>query len=175
MMRRFMFGPIASVTLGTLSLVTVLAPSPARLALLGHEVVTTPPIELPANARKLTQAEITAIVARPLFNEQRKKDPPLDSASECIPLNEYRLTGVIAMGQSSIALVERKQTKSTVTVKIGEVLDGRTVKSITNRGVTFAGPEGLTILSVPKLQSSDRAVQVDQNSSPGQIAPAKGE
>jgi len=149
---RLTIGPTAVVAVGGLLLLSILAPSPARLALWDTVRLTSWDPQFPARLRIMSQTEFDAITERPLFNPDRKKDPPALPQSAVSGLDAYRLAGVMAMGASAIAIVERRQTKETVTLKIGDTFDGRTVSAISADGVVFSGPAGPEVLSIPSVK-----------------------
>jgi len=142
---------------GALMLIAVLAPSPTRFALWNRPQPRSLDLPFPESPRIITQAELDTITDRPLFNADRKKDPPPPSQNDVPGLDTYRLAGVIIAGRISLAIIERKQAKTSVTVRVGDVLDGRTITSITSDGVTLINGGRTETLSVPKVHGASIA------------------
>jgi hypothetical protein len=140
--------------LGGLALAAVVAPSPLRLSLYKTDRLPSPALNYPQVAPELTPAEIAVITEHPLFNADRQKDPPPPVVTTFVSLDSYRLAGIVVTAESAIAVVERKASKSTVTVKIGDLLDGRTVKAITTDGVLLAGSGSSEVLKMPKISGA---------------------
>lgn len=159
-----MTGPIVFAAASGALLLLVLAPSPARIALWDHQMANSPELRFPQSPQSLSQTELDTIIEHPLFNSDRKKDLPIAAQTTLPGLDTYRLAGVIAIGTSGIAIVERKQTKASVTLKVGDTLDGRTVTGITPGGITFSSAAGSETLTVPKIHGVSLAAPVSESS-----------
>jgi hypothetical protein len=160
-----MMQPRSSLTLAALAfacsgvaiLAGILAPSWGHLYQFSYTTVQTPRILYPMPLRRVAADEFAAITEHPLFNTDRKKDPPAAStaaASQLPSIQEYRLAGVIVMKDAALALVERKATKTVVTLKVGDSLDGRIVTDISPAGVQLASSSQVETLSIPKVQGA---------------------
>ena len=148
---------LALIAAGGLVLLAVVIPSPTRMTLWDYAASTPPELGFPDVAPTLSQADLNAIGERPLFNADRKKDPPILPQGSLSGLDAYRLAGVMAVGSVGFAIIERKQTGATAMLKVGDVLDTRTVAAITSDGVTFTGTAGPETLHLPKIYGVSRA------------------
>jgi hypothetical protein len=166
--RPFTLALMAFAGLGLLTLAGNLAPSWARLGGNGTVAISSPWLIYPETVRQGSFNDFTAIAEEPLFNSDRKKDPPpppLPSAQSQIPaLDSYRLVGVIVTADKSLALVERRATKAVIELKLGDNLDGRVVKDITALGIVFGGSGAGETLSIPKAAGARLAPALDQKS-----------
>lgn len=166
--RPFTLALMAFAGLGLLTLVGNLAPSWARFGGNGIVTISSPWLIYPATVRQGSFNDFTAIVEEPLFNSDRKKDPPpppLPSAQSQIPaLSSYQLVGVIITADKSLALVERSASKAVIELKLGDNLDGRVVKDITAFGVVFSGATAGETLSIPKAAGARLAPALEQKS-----------
>lgn len=135
---------------GAVAFLAVLLPSPIRLNLYRTVETTSPELRYPVDAPSMPQDALSLITEHPLFNADRQQDPAPQLQSQLPALDNYRLAGVIVTEETSIAIIEKKTSKTTVTLKIGDLLDGRAVKEITANGVLFSGPAAIEILAVPK-------------------------
>jgi hypothetical protein len=130
---------------------TALAPSPARLLLLDNKTVASPKPNLPENPTLISQAKLAEISDRPLFSSGRKKDPPVAINEENTGIYAYRLSAVMTISGSGVAIVEQKKTKETKTLKVGDKLDELIVKAVSKDKVIFNGARGVEILEIPRL------------------------
>jgi hypothetical protein len=149
---------IAFTGLGVATLILVLAPSWTRLDEYNSLEISSPRLFFPEPVHQSTPGDLAMIVKYPLFNADRKEDPPEASSQAKLKLPAlagYRLAGVIIAGNTSIAMVERRATRAVVTLRIGTDLDGRTVKDITVAGVTLSSSSGLETLAIPKAKGTD--------------------
>ncbi len=153
---------------GGFVLLAVLAPSPARFALWDVAQPTALDLRFPEAARMMSKTELDAIAEHPLFNTDRKKDPPAVVEGALPGLATYRLAGVIATGTSGIAIVERKLTKASITLKAGDMLDGRKVMAITAEGVTFSSTAGNETLGIPKVYGADLSQHPENQAGAGE-------
>jgi hypothetical protein len=159
-------GPIGLVAVGTLMLAAVVIPSPARLSLLKDHSTAFVDTPFPDSPRSISEADFAAIVERPLFNSDRKKDPPPEAQTALPEMDSYRLAGVIIAGTTNIAIIERKKAKTSTALKVGDVLDGRTVRSITAQGVTLSYGDRSEVLSVPKIQGASLTTDAPNTNTP---------
>jgi hypothetical protein len=143
--------------LGTIALASAVMPSPTRLKLFEDIPVSVPSISVPDAIKQKTFPDYSIIIEQPLFNSDRMKDPPEPdnpNATQRPALETYRLAGLITANQTKVALVERRDTKKIVELKIGDNLDGRIVKDITSAGVVFSG-SGSEILAFPRATGAN--------------------
>ena len=157
-------GPVGLAALGAIMLAAVVVPSPARLDLWTAHPVAIADIPFPEAPHNISDAELAAVVERPLFNYDRKKDPPPEEQNALPGLDTYRLAGVIITGSTNVAIIERKQEKTSATVKMGTSLDGRTVTAITAEGVTLSSGGRSDILALPKIVGASKKTQTQSAS-----------
>ena len=162
-----MTGPAVFAATGGVLLAAVLAPSPTRIELWDRVQVNPPEFRFPETEQTVLQTEIDTIVEKPLFNADRKKDPSPLLQGALPVLDTYRLAGVVAAGDFGIAIVERKQTKASITLRVGDSLDGRTVTGITPGSITFSGPAGSETLNIPKVYGASVAPQPESETGRG--------
>lgn len=135
---------------GALAFSAVLLPSPVRLDVYRSIEIVSPELRYPADNPDIPRDALSIITERPLFNVDRQQDPAPQMQSQLPALDNYRLAGVIVTGETSIAIIEKKTSKATVTLKVGDLLDGRTVKEITAAGVSLSGQATSEMLTIPK-------------------------
>lgn len=136
---------------GAVAFLAVLLPSPLQLNLYRTVETTSPELRYPADTPSMPRDAISLIVEHPLFNADRQKDPEPQALSQLPALDNYRLAGVIVTGETSVVIIEKKTSKTTVTLKVGDLLDGRTIKEITADGVSFSGPVATETLAIPRV------------------------
>lgn len=141
----------AFAALACIALLAVLVPSPARILISGNTPPSTAELRFPASERAISQSDIDKIIARPLFNAGRKRDLPQRPDGPQPGLDTYRISGILLYGSSAIAIIERKATKVSLTLKLGDTLDGRSLTAITADGVIFSSALGQEVLSIPKI------------------------
>jgi hypothetical protein len=150
----------AAAALGLLAL--MLTPVPATLfgggaATAGVAMPQAPSlsaVEIPAFV------EFRAIAEKPLFNPGRAPDPSapdVAAKSALAPLSDYRLAGVVLSGDTKLALVERRQSKQTVTLRPGDTLDGRHVDAIAPDGVHMSGGPAPELMAMPRVPGISRS------------------
>ena len=149
-----------------LALLLVLLPSPVFSPDARIRSETSPPAISRAD---LEQPPITAyavIADRPLFNVGRKKDvAPLPVAVATLPaLTSYRLAGIVLSSQTRLALVEKIPSKQIVTLKPGDMLDGRHVDDVEEGTVVFSAQGATEILTIPRISGWSRAGDTPQAS-----------
>ena len=143
-----------------LALILVLVPSP----------VFAPDANIfsaTGNVPTLTRADLdqpplsayAAITERPLFNEGRKRDvaPVTVTSAGALPaLTSYRLAGVVLSSGTRLALIERIAAKQIVTVKPGDMLDGRHVDDVEDGTVVFSSQGATETLTIPIVSGWSR-------------------
>ncbi len=145
------FAPVAFAASGLLALVSVCLPS-----LVFYD--SPPPEAEIAKPSKVVVAPLgnyAAIVWRPLFNNDRRRDapppPPAPPKPPAPPTaNNYQLVGIILSSNLRMALVERRADAQVAHLHIGDMLDGWTVKTIDASGVQLDGPSSTTELTIPR-------------------------
>ncbi len=140
---------------GLFVLVGVVAPSWARLKLSDPPPISSPEITYPQILPLKPFEAFSDVTEHPIFNSDRKKDPAAPPVLGPA-LDSYRLAGVVTAGKTRVALVERRATKAVLSLKVGDSLDGRTVKKITSAAVIFAGPAD-EALQFPVIQGASFA------------------
>lgn len=136
--------------LGAVAFSSVLLPSPLRLTASRTVETASPKLLYPADTPSMPRDALTLIAEHPLFNADRQQDPAPQMLAQLPALDNYRLAGVVVTGETRIAIIEKKASKTTVTLKVGELLDGRTIKEIFAEGVSFSGLTGPEMLTIPK-------------------------
>jgi lipoprotein-anchoring transpeptidase ErfK/SrfK len=123
-------------------------------------VWTAPPMDLPAPARRpaaarpsqaaeaggdANAAAYSAIAEHPLFYPSRKPwqpppppPPPPPASTAPAPLTDYALVGVIVSGETRSALIRPPGGNKTITIRVGQELNGWTLKEITRDRLHFA-------------------------------------
>ncbi|GAA0570709.1 hypothetical protein [Rhizomicrobium electricum] len=150
-------GPTGLAMVGTLMLVAVVVPSPTRLTLWRDRPIPIVNTPFPESPRNVSEADLAAVIERPLFNSDRKKDPPPEAQTALPGLDSYRLAGIIITRATTIAIIERSQSKTSSTVKVGDLLDGRAVGAITSEGVSLTYGGRSDVLAVPKISGASLA------------------
>jgi hypothetical protein len=99
------------------------------------------------------------VFEKPLFNPGHEPDPApaAEAAKSALPaLSGYRLAGLVLAGRLRMALVERRDAKQTITLHIGDDLDGRRVEDITAEGVRLSNGSARELLAVPRVNGVSR-------------------
>jgi hypothetical protein len=154
--------PLASLLVAFLALIAVVAPSLV--------IVDAAPPEQLIDAASVTAAmrpppPLTAyasIVARPLFNAGRSKDPPPPPPEPPKPppppsVDNYRLVGLVLSPTTRLALVERREGGQDMRLMPGDLLDGWTVVSVEASGVRLTGPGVSAQLTIPHAEPVTRS------------------
>lgn len=154
----------ATLAAGVTLAVYVMIPSP--LSYLAWSGAEPPQVRMPNIPKLREPAKIEAyasIAARPLFNADRKPDPlppppePPKPKIVLADLNQFKLVGVIVSGESRIALVRRAGT-STLTLRVGDTLDGWKVEKIDAQGVGLSGGDRQDSLKIPQAANKAAAL-----------------
>lgn len=154
----------AAAAVALLLLVAVLLPA----TLFGSDgaVADVAAVQLPrmpvASARPFE--DYKAVFEKPVFNPNRQADPApvAEQAKGALPaLSDYRLVGVMLMGGTKLALIERRSTNQAVTLRPGEEIDGRHVEDILQNGVRFSGGDASEFLEMPRIGGFSRKSSKD--------------
>jgi hypothetical protein len=149
--RVFRFAPAAFAASGLLALVAVFLPSvvfydspSAEAEIARPSRIAVPPL-----------SNYAAIVWRPLFNDDRRRDlpppPPAPPKPPAPPSAEnYQLVGIILSSELRMALVQRRSDAFVARLHVGDTLDGWTVKTIDASGVQLGSPSSTTELIIPR-------------------------
>ncbi len=125
-------------------------------------------------------AAVTTILARPLFNAQRKPETTRqavgdagtgDANLEDAPLP--RLAGIIYTGQIKRAIFQAGGDAKPVILSEGGIIDTYTVQQITVKSVIVTGQTGELVLQV-KPDPTASAAAADQQPAPGFAPPGPG-
>lgn len=145
----------AALAVGIAVLIATFVPSWERLTARATSLPLPTPATEPRSPSALSFTDFSEVIERPLFNGDRKADPPPITPQDIrqISLANYRLAGIVTSGTMRIALIEQQGTAKALKLAIGDSLDGRVVKEITPGGVIFGGPAGGT-LEFPKAQAA---------------------
>jgi hypothetical protein len=106
---------------------------------------------MPSSDRRPLEA-YAAIYQRPLFNPGRAMDPQGAQTAKpgMLPLDSYRLVGVVLTKDVKIGLVERRDSKQVVSLHPGDDLDGRHVDDVVAAGIKLSGGTAEEILTIPR-------------------------
>jgi hypothetical protein len=137
-------------------------PSPFRL-LTYLENVPEPQIKAPPPLKMVTlppKETFGEITARPIFNQDRRRDPPsapvdmttadLETTAD---LSQFRIVGIVTDRDTQLALV---QTPGGTTTKIraGDTLEGWRIEKIDVSGVTATDGIRSSRLVIPRAQNA---------------------
>lgn len=139
---------------GAVAFLAVLLPSPLRLNAYKTVETASPKLLYPADTPSMPRDALALIAEHPLFNADRQQDPAPQMLAQLPALDNYRLAGVVVTGETRIAIIEKKASKTTVTLKIGDLLDGRTIKEISAEGVSFSSLAGTEMLTIPNAMGA---------------------
>jgi hypothetical protein len=122
------------------------------------EFTPSPPqpasVYVPARADVPPLPAYRAIAMRPLFNQDRRPDPPPAPPAPPKPAlpgaESYQLVGIILSSELHMALVQRRSDSKVVRVQAGDTLDGWTVKAVSDDGVELNGPNISLQLVIPR-------------------------
>ena len=137
-------------------------PSPFRLLTYLEDVPepqikAPPPLKMATLPPKEAFAEITA---RPIFNQDRRPDPPsapvdmtMAGAETTADLSQFRVVGIVTDRDTQLALV---QTPAGTTTKIraGDTLEGWRIEKIDVSGVTATDGIRSGRLVIPRAQNA---------------------
>jgi len=147
---------------GIAAAVSVMIPSP--LSYMSLSSGNAPDVKVPNIPKARDPGALTkyaSIAERPLFNSDRKPDPlPPPPAPPAPPkpqivlgdLNQLKLVGVILSGDNRIALV-RRASAGTLTLRVGDTLDGWKIEKIDAQGVGLSGGDRQDALRIPKAEN----------------------
>jgi hypothetical protein len=147
--------------LGLAAMMLAFVPSPLRVFDLFDsapvvEIKTPPPLKMAAIS---PATAFEAIVARPLFNIDRKPDPvppppePPKPAIVLGDLTQYRVEGVVVSSETQLALV-RKTGAQLLTLRQGDTLEGWKIDKIESRGISISGGDRTEVLTTPKAKNA---------------------
>ena len=150
----------AALGAGLVAFVAAFVPSPLRVF---DVFATAPKIEV-SEPPKLALKEMPAadtygeIVARPIFNAERKPDPDTRVAGSAPAatsadgdLSEFRVVGIVADSLTQRAIVER-QGAAALHVAPGDSLGGWRITKIDAAGITATKDARSVRLVIPKTQ-----------------------
>lgn len=159
------FGRVMGWLTGLAVLAACLGFLPSPFGLVG--ALSRPPAPEVRDVGPVSLREMPALAAyeplmqRPLFNPGRTPDPvrapsvPVGApvASALGDLSQYRVVGIAGDSQTRIALV-RKGEGEVRTLRLGDSLDGWTVRAIDGRGVSISGGGRTEVLAIPRAANA---------------------
>ena len=153
-------GLLGFAAFGTLSLLLVLAPSLVLSPAAREELPGPAPRFTPGDLDEPALSTYAIIAEHPLFNARREKDAapaPVPGTAPALPaLSEYRLAGVVLSSSTKLALVERVASKQIVTLKPGDMLDGRKVDDIVDGSIVLSAAGASETLAIPHVDGWSR-------------------
>ncbi len=170
----FVRAAIAFAGFSLLVLLAVAAPSLVLVSVPRSDPTLDPALIRVAEARPPTNYEI--IAARPLFNDGRRADPPPPPPAPPKPpplpgIENYRLVGLVLSSDVRLALVSRSQGGDLARLRPGDQLDGWTVETVDDTGVTVTGQGNTAHMKVTRApQGPDTRPVAQQTSLPESAA-----
>jgi hypothetical protein len=147
---------------GVAAAASAMVPSP--LSYISLSAGEAPEIRAPSIPKVRDPGALTvyaSIAERPLFNADRKPDPLPPPPPPPVPpkpqivlgdLGQLKLVGVILSGDNKIALV-RRASAGTLTLRVGDTLDGWKIEKIDVQGVGLSGGDRQDSLRIPKAEN----------------------